>query len=136
MSQPLARPRRCRRGLDEQPAEQGNEDGGYGGGAVDAQISGRARRAGGEGGHTAVVTAPSTVQRGARGSRRWQVRGRGDADAGQARHYQQAAAGPGHRPGRSCDEIAAADQEDAAGHDPPVGSAWPAITLIVLRIGL
>jgi DNA-binding CsgD family transcriptional regulator len=49
--------------------------------------------------------------------------GRGDADAGQARHDQQPTGGPpdtGQPPGG--EEIAAADPDNAAGHHPPAGS--------------
>ena len=49
--------------------------------------------------------------------------GRRDADAGQAGDDQQDTGGrPDTGQARGGDEIAAADQEDAAGHDPPVGS--------------
>jgi hypothetical protein len=72
------------------------------------RISGRAEvRRAAKAGHTAVVTAPSTgpgeVPRGRAAGR---FRGRGDADAGQARHDLQGAGGrPGTGQARGGDEV-------------------------------
>ena len=109
--------------MNSQPSRV--EDGGDGGGAEDTQDQ-RPRRGapGGEDGHTAIVTPPSTVQarccgvapRRVRGMRRCGCRPGPPRSAARGRT-------PDTGQARSGDEIAAAGQGNAAGHNPPVGSS-------------